>query len=227
MMLSPTVFAVLTAAGAPPDSAPLYPELAAFAEARIGEFEEIPAERRRALTKLALWIRTQKSSGLTPKLVFICTHNSRRSHISELWARAASAVYGIGGVETYSGGTEATAFNPRAVAAMKRAGFRIEPKSEDDNPRYLARFGPDAAPAEVFSKVFAEPPNPQEGFAAVMTCSKADKSCPTVEGAAFRVAIPYEDPKAFDGSPREAEAYDARVKQISREMLYLLSRVQG
>lgn len=226
-MLPLTLALTLSTAGAAPETSALYPVLQKFADARLAEHDAIPADRKRTLTKLALWIRTQLDSGETPRLVFICTHNSRRSHISELWSRAAAAVYGIAGVQTFSGGTEATAFNPRAVAAMERAGFEIARKSEGDNPRYLARYGPEAPPAKAFSKVYSDDPNPEDGFAAVMTCSQADKSCPTVEGAAFRVAIPYEDPKAFDGTPREAEAYDERVAQIGREMLYLFSRVRG
>lgn len=225
-MLPLTLALTVSAVGVTPSTSSLYPDLEAFARARMAEASEIPADRKRALTKLALWIRTQLDSGQTPRVVFICTHNSRRSHISELWARAAAEVYGVPGVATFSGGTEATAFNPRAVAAMKRAGFEVIEKTKGDNPRYLARFGPEAEPAEAFSKIYSEPPNPKAGFAAVMTCSQADKSCPTVEGAAFRVAIPYEDPKAFDGSPREAEAYDERVAQIGREILYLFSQVR-
>jgi hypothetical protein len=66
---------------------------------------------------------------------------------------------------------------------------------------------------------------PQQNFAAVMTCSHADASCPLVMGASVRVAIPYEDPKAADGTPEETALYDARSKQIATEMLFLFSRV--
>jgi len=217
----------LSVLGAAPDTSPLFPELRSFAEGRLGEVDEIPPERKRSLKKVALWIRTQLDSGQKPKLVFICTHNSRRSHISQLWAKAAAQVYGVDGVEAFSGGTEATAFNPRAVAALNRAGFEISKATDGDNPRYIVRFGPKAPPAEAFSKVYTDPANPQTGFAALMTCSQADKNCPTVEGAAFRVAIPYEDPKAFDGTEEEALAYDARTTKISREMLFLFSMVRG
>ncbi|MCK4776283.1 MAG: protein-tyrosine-phosphatase, partial [Candidatus Krumholzibacteria bacterium] len=64
-----------------------------------------------------------------------------------------------------------------------------------------------------------------EDFCAVMTCSQADKNCPVVVGASMRVAIPYDDPKAFDGTDQEAANYDERCRQISREMLYLFSAV--
>ncbi|NJK87988.1 MAG: protein-tyrosine-phosphatase [Myxococcales bacterium] len=189
------------------------------------EFERIPEERKKALTKLALWVRTQLDAGQTPKLVFICTHNSRRSHISQLWSEASASVFGVEGVESFSGGTEVTAFNPRAVAAMQRAGFEIAKKADGDNPRYVASYGPKGRRIEAFSKVYKDAPNPDHGFAAIMTCGQADKSCPTVQGAAFRVAIPYEDPKASDGTPDESATYDQRVAQVARELLFAYSKV--
>lgn len=225
-MLPPLPLALtLSTIAATPDTSQLSPALGAFAAARMGEFDQIPDERKKDLTKLALWIRTQIASNETPKLVFICTHNSRRSHISQLWSQTAASIYGVPGVETYSGGTEATAFNPRAVASMQRVGFAIEKKTDGDNPVYVARYSPDGPEMEAFSKVYSDAPNPKSGFAAVMTCGQADKSCPSVAGAAFRVAIPYEDPKAFDGTPKESAAYDERVAQISRELLFLFSKV--
>lgn len=220
-----SILLTLSAAGSPADLSPLYPELGRFAQARIEELSEIPEARRKALTKLARWIRTQLDAKKPPRLVFICTHNSRRSHIAEIWARTAAEVYGVDDVETFSGGTEATAFNPRAVAAMRRAGFEIEAGTEGPNPRYSVRFGPRLAPATAFSKVYSDAPNPQSGFAAIMTCSHADESCPLVAGAVSRISVPYEDPKAFDDTPTEMASYDERVRQISREMLFVFSRV--
>jgi arsenate reductase len=185
---------------------------------------ELPADRRSRLDELADFVRQRRDAGEPARLTFICTHNSRRSHISQLWAAAAAAAFGLDHVETYSGGTEATAFNPRAVAAMRRAGFAIDDAS-GDNPRYRVQFADDAAPAVCFSKVYDDPSNPQDGFAAVMTCSDADEACPMVRGAALRVALPWDDPKAADGTPEEASTYDARVRQIAAEMVYLFSRV--
>ena len=46
--------------------------------------------------------------------------------MAAIWARVAAYRAGFTEVETYSGGTEITAFNPRAVAALRRAGFRVE-----------------------------------------------------------------------------------------------------
>ena len=221
------VFVVVsTMTYAEPKQSPFFPEIDAYIAESLQEFEEIPAKRKRQLKKIALYIQTRLRSGLPVNLTFICTHNSRRSHMSQLWASTAAEYYGVPGVFTFSGGTEATAFNPRAVAALERAGFRIEKDSQSENPVYTVRNGGNTLPMTAFSKKYTDETNPQENFCAVMTCSEADKNCPTVEGASFRVAIPYEDPKAFDGTPQEAAAYDERSRQISREVFWLFSQVK-
>ena len=203
----------------------LYPTLARTVVEQIGEAGRISEERRTALGDLAGFVRSQITTGEPARLIFICTHNSRRSHMAQIWAQTAAAYFDLPGVETYSGGTEATAFNPRAVAAMQRAGVRVEAVSDRANPIYEIRFGDGADPMRAVSKVYDQPPNPSAGFAAVMTCSQADAACPLVLGAAERFTITYEDPKAFDDTDREAAAYDERCRQIAREMLFVFSRV--
>lgn len=212
----------LTSASANPSSA-----VDTYLDAREAELDAIPAERKRALTKLTLYVRSRRSAGQPARLTFICTHNSRRSHMAQLWARAAARRFGIDGVATFSGGTEVTAFNPRAVAALERAGLEIEKMTDGANPRYRVHLAPDAEPTIAYSKVYDAEGNPRSDFAAIMTCAQADRNCPVVDGASLRIAIPYEDPKAFDGTDRETAAYDERSAQIAREMLFVFSRVEG
>lgn len=206
-------------------AADFFPQVNGYIEASVAEFDRIPEDRRKSLLKVARYVREQVESGQETQLTFICTHNSRRSHMSQLWAQTAAEHFGVPGVSTFSGGTEATAFNPRAAAAMRRAGFAVEKESEGENPLYSIRNGPAQPPMTAFSKTYFHESNPQENFFAVMTCSQADESCPIVRGAAYRVAIPYDDPKAFDGTNLESVKYDERCRQISREMLYLFSQV--
>jgi arsenate reductase len=202
-------------------------ELHAYVEALLPTLAAIPEDRRATLERLAAFVRDRRATGQPARLMFICTHNSRRSHMSEVWAATAAAWYGIEGVETYSGGTEATAFNPRAVAAMRRAGFDIdEAPANVINPHYAVRFALDRPALEVFSKAFDVDSNPSSDFAAIMNCSDADEACPFVRGAVLRSSLPYEDPKSADDTPNESERYDQRAQQIAREMFYLCSRVR-
>ncbi len=204
----------------------IFPDLASHIARVRTEMDTIPATRRVVLEQLASSIQKRVSIGETVRLTFICTHNSRRSQMARVWAQTAAHDFGVPRVETFSGGTEASAFNPRAVAALERAGFRIATPDENDNPVYRVRYTDEADPMECFSKVYDQPPNPTEDFVAVMTCSQADLDCPLVLGAAERIAIPYDDPKAFDGTDREDATYDERCRQIAREMLYVFSRVE-
>jgi len=187
-------------------------------------FDAIPNDRKSTLGRVASFIADGAAKGRQIELTFICTHNSRRSQMAELWAAAAATHYGIGGVKTHSGGTEVTAFNSRAVEAMRRAGFVIE-NPGGHNPHYRVSYAREASAVECFSKRYDDPLNPRRDFVALMTCSQADESCPVVHGAALRVLIQYDDPKASDETPEETAVYDMRCKQIGTEMLYLLSRV--
>ncbi|MBC8754126.1 hypothetical protein H2O64_05550 [Kordia sp. YSTF-M3] len=161
----------------------------------------------------------------TPKLIVICTHNSRRSHLGQLWLAAAADYYKLPAMETFSGGTEATAFNPNAVAAMQRIGFKIFALIEAENSVYAVQWKEDQPSYHAFSKRFENAQNPTEEFAAIMVCTEADQGCPFVPGTDFRIALPFEDPKAFDGTLQEAAKYDERCEQIGTEMLYVLSKV--
>jgi protein-tyrosine-phosphatase len=210
----------------PKEKVDLYAPVARSIESFSKEFNGIPEDRKKALMKLALFIESKSKAGEKADLIFICTHNSRRSHIAQIWAQAAAAYYAVQNVFAYSGGTEATAFNPRAVKAMVEAGFTIAKVTDGANPVYEVRYADDALVIKAFSKKYEKEGNPQSGFAAIMTCAQADKNCPVVTGASVRIATPYEDPKDFDGTPGEAAQYKERVLQIGREILYAFSLIK-
>jgi arsenate reductase len=202
----------------------MHAALTQYIDQALQHFDGIPDERKRALENVAVFVSSKRKAKQAAELIFICTHNSRRSHMGQLWGAASAAHFGLEGVRTYSGGTEATAFDPRALFALEKAGFVFE-NPRGDNPRYLATYDEGGPVIECFSKTYDDPFNPAEGFAAIMTCSEADEACPVVPGAALRAPIRYEDPKVADGTPEEASTYDARCLQIATEMLYLFSRV--
>jgi arsenate reductase (thioredoxin) len=191
------------------------------------EVDQISAERKETLQQLTRFVQDKVKMGKPVYLNFICTHNSRRSHISQLWAQAAAHYYGIENVFCYSGGTEATAFNPRAVKALQDAGFSIIKTKEGENPVYEVKFAEDEVPIIAFSKKYDDPFNHNKDFAAIMTCSQADENCPLVLGASARIALTYNDPKEFDGTPQEEVKYEERVHQIGREIFYAFSLVNA
>lgn len=190
------------------------------------EFDQISETRKTHLLKLSNYFQTKYKEGKTPKAIVICTHNSRRSHLGQIWLAIGAEYYGLPMLETYSGGTEATAFNPRAVAALQRIGLDISTKnSAVENPLYHIRWNNEMQPYQAFSKKYDAEPNPQSDFAAIMICTSADKNCPVVLGMDFRFSLPFDDPKAFDGTDLESAKYDERCRDIAREILFCLSRV--
>ncbi|WP_246141838.1 low molecular weight phosphatase family protein [Phaeodactylibacter luteus] len=199
----------------------LLPHLQAYVTELQRESSLIPQARKALLQQLAAYVRQSAEEGRAAGLHFICTHNSRRSQLSQVWAATAAVYYGLPQVRAYSGGTEATAFNPRAIAALERAGFAAH-HSGESNPLYQITFSKASAPLRCFSKTLGHPDNPQQGFAAIMTCTDAEENCPYIPGAAFRLSLPYEDPKAADGTPEEGARYDERTRQVGREMFYAM-----
>lgn len=204
----------------------LYNPIHAYISSTIKEFSQITEERKRVLAQLTQFVQAKIKAGERVKLIFICTHNSRRSHLSQLWAQTAAYYYGVEGIETYSGGTEATAFNTKAVKAIHKVGFKIDKAGENDNPVYLVNFTDELAPMKAFSKVYNAAGNPTKDFAAIMTCAHADQNCPFIPGASMRISLSYDDPKDFDGTDQEEVKYDERTRQIARELLYAFSQIK-
>jgi len=187
------------------------------------DVESISEPRRQELDVLIRYLQSKVDQNLPIQLNFICTHNSRRSQFSQVWAKVAADYYGFP-IESFSGGVEVTAFNERAVASLERFGFLVV-KDGMENPRYTVRWSENSDPLIVFSKLYDDVVNPTENFAAIMTCSHADENCPIVVGCEERIPIRYDDPKEYDDTPREAEMYDARSLEIATELFYVFSNV--
>jgi arsenate reductase (thioredoxin) len=208
-------------------NANLLPALGPYVDEVASELDAISAERKVVLDEIAATIAARLGDGHNADLTFICTHNSRRSHMSQIWAQTAARYYGLDRVHAYSGGTQQTCCNPRTITAMRRAGFTIEDATTGDNPLYLVRYAADRPPIRAYSKLYNADGNPKAGFIALMTCSVADRSCPLVDGAVARYAIHYTDPRLCDDTPTETTAYNERCREIAREMFYIMSKVRS
>lgn len=189
--------------------------------------KSIRTERKANLMPLAEHIKDKIANNRDINLNFICTHNSRRSHLSQVWAQAIAFHLGIQNVFCYSGGTEATAMFPAAINALENAGFQIHKLSDCQNPIYSISYSDNRHPIIGFSKTYSDSFNPKTNFGAIMTCSSADKGCPIVSGAEKRFPITYEDPKLFDNTPQQVEKYQERSLQIATELLYVFTEAMA
>ena len=186
----------------------------------------IAEERKVIVQPLIDFIQTKIDAKLPVRLNFICTHNSRRSHLSQIWAQTMAFQFGIRNVFCYSGGTEATAMFPKVGETLSNQGFQIQQLSSDNNPVYAIKYDKDEAAIICFSKTFDDAFNPNSEFAAIMTCSSADAGCPFIAGAEKRLPIRYEDPKAFDGTELMDAKYAERSLEIASEMYFVFSQIK-
>lgn len=191
------------------------------------ETQTISAERQSVLQPLIDFIQEKMNNKQVINLNFICTHNSRRSHLSQVWAQTMACYFDIPNVFCYSGGTEATALFPVAAQTLTDTGFKIEKLSTETNPVYAIKYSENTHPIIGFSKTYDSKFNPVSEFAAIMTCSSADRGCPFIVGAKKRVPITYEDPKAFDDTPQQIEKYKERSLQIALELKYVFSQIKN
>jgi arsenate reductase len=194
-------------------------------EIRAFQFETISSERKAILLPLIGFIQEKVNNKQEIRLNFICTHNSRRSHLSQVWAQTAAAHFNLKNVFCYSGGTEATALFPVVAKTLEQTGFQVATLSEGENPIYSIKYAANEHPIIGFSKTYDNSFNPLSDFAAILTCSQADGGCPFIAGAEKRIAITFEDPKAFDNTPQQEEKYKERSVQIATELFYVFSQI--
>ena len=190
---------------------------------RLAFKQNISSLRKVLLTEIIDYIKSKIDNNQEINLNFICTHNSRRSQLSQVWAKVASVYYGIE-INSYSGGVEVTAFNERAIDSLVRSGFSILFENSI-NPKYEISYSENENPIIAFSKLFDDDFNKADYFAAIMTCSDADENCPYIPKAEKRIPLRYDDPKSHDDTPIESEKYDERSLQIASEMFYIFSQI--
>ncbi|TNE80711.1 MAG: protein-tyrosine-phosphatase [Bacteroidetes bacterium] len=191
----------------------LLTELQAFLGTSSGE--GLSAERQELWQKAAQAVVEKEAKAMN----FICTHNARRSVISQSLAAALAHQYGFSEMQFYSGGAESTFIHPNSLALLQKIGFEVKEVKAGNNPVNTAGFASDAQPLQLFSKTFDDASS-SEPYVAILVCSKGDAACPFIPDAKARILIPFEDPGAYDGTEQAAEAYLATAKLILNELHY-------
>ncbi len=193
---------------------------------KLQNFTTILTERKAVLQPLVDYIQHKIDKKENINLNFICTHNSRRSHLVQVWAKVAADYYKILNVNCYSGGTEVTALFLKVVETLNKQGFNVFKIAESKNPIYAIKYDENALPIIGFSKKYDDDFNPNSNFGAIMTCSQADEGCPFVIGAEEKMTITYDDPKISDNTAQQNEVYKKRSEEIATEMLYVFSKIK-
>ena len=202
----------------------IYPRLAKTVNGFRNTFEENDfyslSARQIVRQEISADVSRAKREAKVLALNFICTHNSRRSQIAQIWTIVAAAWYDNEFVTAYSGGTEVTALHPNVITVLTALGFRIE--GDGDGPgRYLVYFSDDCPPVRCWSKLYDDPANPVDDFLAIMVCDDADANCPVIPTAKRRISLQYVDPKFSDGTNEEADIYRRTAREIGSEVFSL------
>lgn len=190
------------------------------------QFDRIEEAHRKPVGQLADWIVKSYRPGKPLGAVAVCSHNTRRSAMTAAMGNVAATYYGLTDLRFHSAGVAPDAINPRTIATLAEIGVefigtgREAARGEADhpNPIHRVRWGKGFEALE-FSKKHTDASIPRENFAALLVCGEADKDCPNVEGAGARIAMPFLDPKVFDGAPFEAAKYAERRDDIGRFLL--------
>lgn len=201
----------------------MYPDIQEFIQSL--DIQSVSVERAKILQPLIDYIHGQKDEEVVVQLNFICTHNSRRSHLCQVWAKTMAAYFGIQDVRCYSGGTETTAVYPMIIKTLKNVGLYIDKIDDNTNPTYKLKYSDEMCPMTLFSKTYDDAYNPKEDYAAIMTCGHAESNCPIIPNAK-RISVTYVDPKVSDGTPEQAAVYAERSTQIATEMKYVFSNIK-
>ncbi|WP_191859573.1 arsenate-mycothiol transferase ArsC [Hanstruepera ponticola] len=190
------------------------------------DLSTIRPNREEIHNQLITYIQSKVDKGDDVNLNFICTHNSRRSHLSQIWAQTMASYFKIPNVTCYSGGTEATAMFPMTAETLRNQGFVFQTLVEGSNPVYAIKYNSSRQPIIGFSKTYHDDFNPSSNFAAVLTCSEADADCPFIPNADVRIALTFDDPKLFDNTPQQQEKYKERSLQIATELYAVFSKIK-
>jgi len=185
----------------------------------------IPPSRKKILDDIALTLHSEIKERNEVSVVYLCTHNSRRSHFAQVWGHIASVMYNFPEVIAYSGGTVATACHPNTISALKHIGFEVKcDNPEAENPLYRVYYNEEDY-VECYSKANTDDSVPQSDFIAIMTCSDSDDNCPLVPGAKIRYSTTFDDPGEFDAADDAIDHYVERSLQIGTEAIYTFQKM--
>ncbi len=197
-------------------------------EKLILESDKIFPQRKVELEKFAQSMFDQLGKEEKSNVVFLCTHNSRRSQLAQVWLWTALAFFEIDSIRSFSAGTEETQFNSNMVEAMRRFGFNITAVAMGKNPQYIVKLYNDPTIyLNAYSKRMMHPANPQRNFISVPVCGSAAKKCPVLPGAFAIVPLTYKDPKLSDNTQFERRTYDEKVIEIGREILFSIKHLDN
>ena len=187
----------------------------------------IDDSRKELLNKIVIQIVVERKKIKKVKLNFICTHNSRRSQLAQVWAHYAIQYFKLKQIKSYSGGTEITSVHKNIIRTLQCADFKfLLIEFSHKNPVYEISYKSMKKPIIIFSKPYDDVSN-KKPFIAITTCGTADKNCPFIPDALKKIHLPYIDPKYSDNTTESSKIYLETSLQIAAEMHFIFKRVKN
>ena len=184
----------------------------------------IDTTRKDLLVKIANKIAANYNKG-NVNINFICTHNSRRSQLGQVWIFFAADYFNLP-INALSGGTEVTAFHRNTVETLTQTGFKFDVvEFSHTNPIYKISFSDEKPSLLGLSKLYDHHENTTPYFV-LTTCNNADENCPFIPEAIERFHVPYVDPKHSDGTPNQSETYLNTSRIIAAQMYFLFNQIK-
>ena len=190
----------------------MHSALAQYIEARTTEFGLVETDRRLRLDAIASYVRSKVRQQRAASLLFLGRHNSRRSHLAQVWAQTVAAWCEVGVVISYSAGVQPTRLAPAAVDALRRAGFVVDLGQDPSTAK--VSFRADAPPMICYAKDYEALQVPQRNWCAVSVDAGVAAGFPALDEAEERVVLPLEDPDD-----------DALCARVARDLLYAFTQV--
>lgn len=188
---------------------------------------KIDKNRIKLLQSIALFIINEMKQNKRINLNYICTHNSRRSQLAQVWSSYATNYFKFSEVSSFSGGTMATAFYRNTVKTLQEVGFNFQIlEFSHQNPVYSIGYKNCINPIIGFSKIYDHEHN-RKPFIAITTCSSADENCPFIPDAIQRFHLPFNDPKMFDNTLYQSDKYIETNKQIAGEIHFIFNIIKN
>ena len=111
-------------------------------------------------------------------VLFLCTGNTARSQLAEALLRH----YAPDRFEVTSAGLELGVLNPYTVRVLEERGI---------------------ATSDLYAKGVIPMLGKRTFHYLITVCARAEQNCPVFPGVSYRLAWPFEDPAAFEGSDAE------------------------
>ena len=203
----------------------MYPKIELIISKLLLSFDSIPSPRKQKLIELAAQLKLALSSANALNLLFVCTHNSRRSHMGQVWGQLAANYYEVENANSFSAGTEVTELNSNVIEMLQKVGCMVTTFQNGSNPAYLIEFGENQS-LTCFSKLIEHESNPKSDFFAIMMCTEAEANCPFVPGAIHRIGLPFDDPKVYDNTLKVSDAYLSTFEEIGLQILFLFNQIK-